>query len=107
NPNDAVQSPEDSFENMKEFAQRNDLNFPYIRDVTQDVANCFGANVIPEAFLLDQQGIIRYRGQIDENSKSAAAVSSPYLKQAIAQLLQGKVIEPSTTEAVGDFIQWR
>lgn len=107
NPNDAVQSPEDSFESMKEFAQRNDLNFPYIRDVTQDVANCFRAKVIPEAFLLDQQGIIRYRGQIDDNPKSAAAVSSPYLKQAIAQLLQGEVIKPSTTEAVGDFIQWR
>lgn len=107
NANDATQSPEDSFENMKEFAERNHLNFPYIRDVTQDVANCFGAKVIPEAFLLDQQGIVRYRGQIDDNPNSAESVSRPYLKQAIAQLLRGEVIEPSTTEAGGDSIKWR
>ncbi|WP_413167237.1 thioredoxin family protein [Capilliphycus salinus ALCB114379] len=107
NANDAIRSPEDSFENMKEFAQSNHLNFPYIRDVTQDVAHCFGAKVIPEVFLLDQQGIIRYRGQIDDNPNSAESVSRPYLKVAIAQLLQGEVIQPSTTEAVGDALQWR
>ncbi|EAW37129.1 thioredoxin family protein [Lyngbya sp. PCC 8106] len=107
NANDATRSPEDSFEKMKEFAQGNNLNFPYIRDVTQDVANCFGARVIPEVFLLDQQGIVRYRGQIDDNPNSAESVSKPYLKQAIAQLLQGEVIEPTTTEAMGDLIQWR
>ncbi|MCG5057332.1 MAG: thioredoxin family protein [Limnoraphis sp. WC205] len=107
NANDAIRSPEDNFEKMKEFAQGNHLNFPYIRDVTQDVANCFGARVIPEVFLLDQQGIICYRGQIDDNPDSAESISRPYLKQAIAQLLQGEVIEPSITEAVGESIQWR
>lgn len=107
NANDAIRSPEDNFEKMKEFVQGNHLNFPYIRDVTQDVANCFRARVIPEAFLLDQQGIIRYRGQIDDNPNSAESISKPYLKQAIAQLLQGEVIEPSITEAVGESIQWR
>lgn len=107
NPNDAIRSPEDSFEKMKEFAQDNHLNFPYIRDVTQDVANCFKAKVIPEVFLLDQQGIIRYRGQIDDNPHSPESVNQPYLKQAIAQLLEGEEVEPSSTEAVGDLIVWR
>ena len=43
NPNDSHQVPEDSFEEMKNFATQNQLNFPYLRDPNQDVARGFQA----------------------------------------------------------------
>ena len=36
--NDAESHPEDSFENMIEFAKRNKFNFPYLVDETQEIA---------------------------------------------------------------------
>lgn len=107
NPNDAIGSPEDNFEQMKAFAQMHQLNFPYLRDVTQDVAQSFGATNTPEAFLLDQEGILRYRGQIDDAPASAEAVTQTYLKTAITQLLAGIPIVPAETESQGKPIRWR
>ncbi|AMW27599.1 MULTISPECIES: thioredoxin family protein [Arthrospira] len=107
NANDPLQSPSDSFEQMKIFAQDHDLNFPYIRDVTQDVAHCFGAETTPEAFVLDNQGILRYRGGLDDNPESPEAVTINYLKNAVSQLLASVAIAPETTPPIGSPIQWR
>ncbi len=107
NANDANPYPEDSFENMKIFAANNQLNFPYIRDVAQDVAESFGASKTPEVFLLDQDGKLRYKGLIDDNADDAAAVQVSYLRSAIAQLLNNESVEPTTTDAIGCSIKWR
>ncbi|XZO03591.1 MAG: thioredoxin family protein [Microcoleus sp.] len=107
NANDANQYPEDSFENMKVFAANNQLNFPYIRDVAQDVAESFGASKTPEVFLLDRDGKLRYKGLIDDNADDATAVQVPYLRSAIAQLLKDESVEPSSTEAIGCSVKWR
>lgn len=107
NSNDATQFPEECLENMMTFKATHHLNFPYIRDITQDVAKGFGAETTPEAFLLDREGVIYYRGQIDDNAEEPTAVKIPYLQQAIAQLLAGEQISTPETEAMGCPIQWR
>ena len=107
NANDANQYPEDSFENMKNFASENQLNFPYIRDVAQDVAESFGASKTPEVFLLDQDGRLRYKGLIDDNPDDSAAVQVSYLRTAIAQVIDSESVNPSQTEAIGCSIKWR
>ena len=107
NANDAQQVPEDSFEQMKNFAAQKKLNFPYIRDSNQDVAKSFQVQVTPEVFLIDQKAIIRYRGQIDDNAQSPDLVKIPYLKNSISALLESKVIQPNYTPAIGSALQWR
>ncbi|MEM1171412.1 MAG: thioredoxin family protein [Cyanobacteria bacterium P01_H01_bin.35] len=107
NANDAIISPGDSFEKMKEFATNNELNFPYVRDVTQDVAMSFGAEKTPQAFLLDREGKLRYCGLIDDNINHPEAVKVAYLRQALAQLLEGEIVTLSTTESIGCSIKWR
>lgn len=107
NANDDKQYPDDSYENMKEFAQTNGLNFPYLRDVTQDVAHSFGATRTPEVYLLDSAGILRYSGSIDDSAQDPQAVRSNYLRDAIAQLLQGEAIQAPSTSAVGCSVKWR
>lgn len=107
NANDADQYPDDSFDNMKHFAAEQQLNFPYLRDVTQDVANSFGAEKTPHVFLLNQEGILCYSGAIDDNATNPDAVQVPYLRNAIAQILQGEAIVPTTTEPVGCSVKWK
>jgi peroxiredoxin len=107
NPNDANFYPDDSFENMKVFASENQLNFPYIRDVAQDVAESFGARNTPEVFLLDHEGKLRYRGLVDDNANDPNAVTAPYLRNALSQVLQGESVEPSTTDSIGCSVKWR
>ncbi len=107
NPNDATQYPDDSMENTIAYHVVNQLNFPYIRDVTQDVAQCFGAEKTPHAFLLDREGVLRYHGQIDDSANEPSAVKVSYLRNAIECLLAGKEIAIKETAPVGCSIKWR
>ena len=107
NANAVAQDAEESFQRMKQFAQEKQLNFPYLWDSTQDVAHCFGAENTPEAFLIDREGILRYHGRIDDNPQDPNQSSTAYLQNAIAALLSGQEINPSSTEVIGDPIKWR
>jgi peroxiredoxin len=107
NGNDEQRYPEDGFEPMKAFATEQQLNFPYLRDITQDVVRSFGAKHTPEAYLLDRTGIIRYRGAIDDSPQNPQAVQRNYLRLAIEQLLAGEEISVTSTDSVGCSVKWR
>ncbi|MHC5724214.1 MAG: thioredoxin family protein [Nostoc sp.] len=96
-----------SLENMKAFAQRHDLNFPYLWDSTQDVSRSFGATKTPMAFLIDTNGIVRYKGQIDDHPQDRSSVGEDYLRSAIASLLHGQKIDIPQTEPIGTTLIWR
>jgi peroxiredoxin len=101
NGNDASCDPTQSFENMKAFAYSNKLNFPYLWDSTQDVTRSFGAPITPMAFLIDRDGVVRYKGQIDDNPQDPNRVGEHYLKNAIACLFRGEAIVYPETEPIG------
>lgn len=107
NPNDADRFPDDSFENMKVFAAEQQLTFPYLRDSSQDVARSFGAQITPEVFLIDPEGILCYRGAIDDTPSSTQAAQASYFRNAIAALLNSETIHPQTTPAIGSPLNWR
>lgn len=107
NANDSNTFPEDSFENMKSFASEQQLNFPYLWDSTQDVACSFNAEKTPQVFLIDNQGILRYSGGIDDKAENPEAVQKQYLREAIAQMLQGETPTTTSTAAIGCSVKWR
>jgi hypothetical protein len=65
----------------------------------------FKAEVTPEAFLLDPNFVLRYRGRIDNSYaarlKKNLAVTSHDLKDALDELLAGKPITVPLTKAIG------
>jgi peroxiredoxin len=91
----------ESFDNMQAFALIHELNFPYLWDPTQDTSRSFGALVTPMAFLIDKDGVVRYKGQIDDNPEDPRSVKEQYLKNAIASVFQGQEIRIPQTKAVG------
>jgi peroxiredoxin len=107
NPNDETRTPEDNFAAMQSFATAHQLNFPYLRDVTQEVARGFGAARTPEVFLIDQVGRLRYSGGIDDQPQNPANAQQHYLRDAVLQLLAREEIVYPVTEAVGCSIKWR
>ncbi len=107
NANDANQYPEDSFENMKTFAASRELNFPYLWDSTQDVAHSFSAQMTPEVFLIDNEGIVQYNGAIDDHPQSPESVQVQYLREAVANLLKGEAVPQTSTQTIGCSLKWR
>ena len=97
----------ESIEMMQKYAHDNELNFPYLRDPTQDVAKSFKAKVIPTVYLLDSDAVIRYQGRIDDCSESIDKVEQHYLRDSIAAMLEGRQVACDYVEPVGEEIKWR
>ena len=71
--NDVEQYPEDSFEKMKNFANKYNFSFPYLYDEDQSVAENFEAVCTPDFFGFNSLLELQYRGRIDSgvmNSKN-------------------------------------
>lgn len=64
--NDAKTYPEDSFPNMKRFAEAHHFAFPYLHDESQAVARAYGAVCTPDFFGYDKNLRLKYRGRLDE-----------------------------------------
>lgn len=110
NPNDALSYPDDSFENMKIRAGEKKFPFSYLHDESQEIAAKYGANKTPHVFLLQKKGSefeVVYIGAIDDNTDNPEAVTKPYVKNAIEQLLKGNKPEVNITKAIGCSIKWK
>ncbi len=105
--NDAINYPEDSFENMIEFAKKHQFNFPYLFDETQNVAKSYDAVCTPDFFGYNNNLELQYRGRIREldNLKPVRAGDSD-LYSAMKQIAEtGKGPEMQIPSA-GCSIKW-
>ena len=64
--NDAENYPEDSFDNMIEFAKKNQFSFPYLNDETQEIAKTYDAVCTPDFFGYNKDLELQYRGRLRE-----------------------------------------
>jgi peroxiredoxin len=71
--NDPVQYPDDSFENMKLFAERHGFGFPYLHDESQEIARAYDAACTPDFFGFNDKLELQYRGRLDASRKEAGS----------------------------------
>lgn len=85
---------------VKSHAAEKGLTFAILKDKGNVVADRFGAQSTPEAYLLDASGKLVYHGAID-NSRNGDSITSAYLSDAIEATLAGKPIEKPEVKAFG------
>jgi thiol-disulfide isomerase/thioredoxin len=105
NSNNSYLSPSDTYEEMVRRAEAKGFNFPYVKDEDGSVAKGFGAARTPQAFLLDGERRLRYRGRIAD-SRDPAKVTRRDLEVALEDLLAGRAVELPETEPLGCAIVW-
>lgn len=101
NSNHTKRDSDDSFDAMKKHAKEKGYNFYYVLDDQSAIANAFGGQTTPHAFLFNGKMELVYKGAIDDSYKSAKDVKQAYLKDAISSLSNGKKIAVAETKPVG------
>ena len=76
-------------------ARKQGFAFPVVKDEGHKVASLLGAERTPEAYLIDANGTLRYRGWVESRKES------PDLKRAIDALLAGRAVPMAETKAFG------
>lgn len=90
----------ESVDQMKSHAADNKLTFAMLQDKGNKIADMLGAQVTPEAFVLDANNKLVYRGRID-NAQNTANITANDLRDAIDAMLAGKPVAKSEAAAFG------
>ena len=81
------------------------LAMPVLLDAKKELATGFHATMTPEAFVLDDEGMIRYRGRIDDaysaRLKRNPIITSHDLADALAAVMAGKRVAKAVTTPIG------
>jgi peroxiredoxin len=97
----------DSLAALARYGKQHRIPFPLLRDPGNAIADRFGAERTPEAFVLDRRRVIRYRGRIDDQYDVAThrgEANRHDLAQAIEEVLAGKPVSQPVTTAPGCLI---
>lgn len=101
----ALVPTEDNAEKIAKKAVEFKLPFPVLSDSNLVAAEAFKAIVTPEAFVLDHNHVLRYRGRIDNQyygrMKKNPQVTERDLKDALEALVGGKDVPTPATRAIG------
>ncbi len=107
NPNDEISYPEDSFDNMKRFVREEKINFPYLRDDTQEIARKYDAVCTPDIYLYGPSRRLLYRGRIDDNWQDEFKVTKMDLRESIECALEGRPVPSKQYPSMGCSIKWK
>jgi peroxiredoxin len=82
--------------------------YPVLQDASGTVGKAYAAKTTPHMYVIDEQGVVRYAGAIDDdprgNKKEGA---TNHVKAAVDALLSGKPVPAATTEPYGCSVKYK
>lgn len=101
NSNSSKRDGGDGFADMQTRYKEKGYSGSYVLDEGNKVADAFGARTTPHVFLFDKDLKLAYKGAIDDNVGKASEAKEHYVQKAIANLAEGKPVDPNTTRNIG------
>jgi peroxiredoxin len=101
-------NPQDSLDDIATYVDQHQIGFPILKDTTQAVALALRATRTPEVVVVDDTGLVCYRGRIDDQYDPGVARPEPtvhYLADALSELTSGKPVTLAITQPTGCLIQ--
>ncbi|WP_010581782.1 redoxin domain-containing protein [Schlesneria paludicola] len=95
---------QDTLIEMAQYARVAKIEFPFLKDPRNAVADQFAARRTPEIFVLDPQRVVRYHGRVDDQYGVGFSRSQPQredLVLALDELLSGKDASTPSTPVTG------
>ena len=110
NSSDTIMFANENLPNMAKVAKEKKYSFPYLFDPSQQVAKYFKAEKTPHAFVIwkeRNEWVIKYSGAIDDNGAHPDLVKTPYVANAVDELLAGKRVRVKDGYSIGCAIHYR
>lgn len=94
-----------SIERDAEEARRRAYTFPILVDCGARLADAVGAEYAAYAVIVDRSGRLRYRGGVDSDKDHLHADATPYLRDALDDLLAGRDPRVANAKTLGCALQ--
>lgn len=100
----APERPDASVAENREFVEKHAMKAPLLMDPTGSVGRAYGAKSTPHMFVIDEKGVLVYKGALDNAPAGKVDNSGTlvnYVDAAIADLKSGKPIQTAETRSYG------
>jgi peroxiredoxin len=88
------------FLGVRSSAEDDAFKIPFLEDTKNVLAATLDVLVTPTFYVIDKQGVLRYRGAYDESLKETRAQKT-YVHDALKAVLEGKEVALKTTRTIG------
>ncbi len=106
--NDVEKYPNDHPDLMWKVARKFHYPFPYLYDITQEVAKAYEASCTPDFYLFDEGLKLIYRGQLDDSRPgNGIPVNGRDLREAMDAVLNNRKVSDNQKPSIGCSIKWR
>lgn len=105
--NDFTYVPADAPPQMKRFAEQHGFDFPYLVDQEQNVGRAYGAVCTPDFFGFNREGVLQYRGRLDDAHMGTGEGRKPELVIALQQIADTGRGPEKQHPSMGCSIKWR
>ncbi len=99
-------TPEDTLEWKEESAELRNHDYPVLQDPDGDVGRLYGAQTTPHMFVIDEEGILRYMGAIDDDPSGNEEEPHNYVMAALTAMAEGEDVSPTETEPYGCTVKY-
>jgi len=93
-----------SFDKTPAYMKDNNLGIPALFDRDGKVGKMFGARTTPHCFVIDQKGVLVYKGAINDSKDGDGKTN--YVVKAVTQLKKGEKVSPSETKPFGCSVKY-
>lgn len=91
----------------KEWSGRWSIPYKTLLDADGKIGKAYAALTTPHMFVIDQKGILRYDGAIDDDVADVVMFKTNYVYDAVKALLDNKPVKVSTTQPYGCGIKYK
>jgi peroxiredoxin len=96
---------EETAEAVREAQDAAELRLTTLLDTEREAAAVLGVRVTPTAFLIDAEGVLRYRGPIDDDRRARSRDARELLRPAVDAVLAGKDVENGDVRPFGSALR--
>ncbi len=88
------------------YLKEHKIDVPALLDTEGKVGMMYGARTTPHCYVIDDKGVLRYQGAIDD-AKGGKKGEMNYVVNAVKQIKAGETVSPDTTKPYGCSVKYK
>jgi peroxiredoxin len=94
-------------EKSRAYRAEKALPYPTLQDASGTVGKLYGAKTTPHMFVIDEAGVLRYMGAIDDDPHGDGEKPSSYVESALTAVTTGKAPASPSTKPYGCSVKYK
>lgn len=90
----------------EESSDLREHDYPYLVDTDGAVGRMYDAQTTPHMYVIDEEGVLRYKGGIDDDPRGREEERTNYVENALTAMQAGESIETTEAEPYGCSVKY-